>query len=270
MIRLKTASQVDRMRKAGALTASILRRIGDLVRPGTTTREINDYAFQLCKDARAQPLFLNYPGQHPGQPPFPGVICASRDYMVVHGIPDDTPLALGEILSIDFGCKLDGFCGDSAYTFPVGLVKKEAMELMRVTREALYRGIEAAVVGNYLGDISWAIQSHVESHGFGVVRKLVGHGIGRTMHEPPQVPNFGEPGTGPKLRAGMTLAIEPMITLGHYDVETLDDGWTIATKDRSFSAHYEHTIVILSDGPEILTREEGVEGFSVQAERMWA
>jgi methionyl aminopeptidase len=254
MIFLKSHKEIERMRRASLLTTQILKRMGEMVRPGVTTKEINDLGARLCKEAGAKPLFLNYPGSR-DQPPFPGVICASRNEVVVHGIPNGIPLKEGDILSIDFGCKLDGLCGDEAFTFPVGPISPEAQALLAVTRESLRLGIKASVVGNRVEDISWAIQSYVESHGCGVVRALVGHGIGRSMHEDPQVPNFGKPGKGDKLRAGMTLAIEPMIVQGSYEVETLEDKWTVVTKDRSLAAHFEHTVAILSDGPEILTGE---------------
>ena len=256
MIFLKSASQIKRMKDVARLTASILRQMGELVGPGATTQEIDAMGARLCRESRAKPLFLNYPGSH-GQPPFPGVICASPNDVVVHGIPSDDALEEGDILSVDFGCKSNGYCGDTAYTFKVGKVSKETDKLLDVCKEALRRGIGAAVPGNRVGDISWAVQSYVESNGCGIVRPLVGHGIGRSMHEDPQVPNFGPPHKGDKLRPGMTIAIEPMITQGHYEVVTLDDQWTVATQDGSLSAHFEHTVAILSDGPEILTTENG-------------
>ncbi|MBI2194384.1 MAG: type I methionyl aminopeptidase [Planctomycetes bacterium] len=255
MIFLKSPRELQRMRRACALTCRILRQMGEKVRPGATTREINDYALELCRQAGAKPLFLNYPGQNEDHPRFPGAICASPNHIVVHGIPNDVPLREGDILSIDFGCQFDGFCGDSAYTFPVGSITSEAQSLLDVTQEALRRGIQAAVPGNRVGDIAWAIQNYVESRGCGVVRPLVGHGIGRSMHEDPQVPNYGKPHEGDKLRVGMTLAIEPMTTQGHYDVVTLPDHWGVATKDGSLAAHFEHVVAVLSDGPEILTVE---------------
>ena len=257
MIFLKSEKDIACMKPACELTARILRQLGEKVNPGTTTMEINDYAGELCKEAGARPLFLNYPGSHSGQPEFPGIICASPNEVVVHGVPNGTPLKEGDIFSADFGCQLKGFCGDSAFTYAVGQISEEAQKLLDVTREALRRGIEQAVVGNRIGDISWAIQSYVESEGCGIVRTLVGHGIGRNMHEDPQVPNYGNPNEGDKLRAGMTIAIEPMITQGNYEVHTLKDKWSVATRDGSLSAHYEHVVAILSDGPEILTVENG-------------
>lgn len=254
MIFLKSSKDIDRMKAPCRLTARILRLIGDMVRPGVTTLEVNNFAHQLCREAGAVPLFLNYPGGK-GQPDFPGVICASPNHIVVHGIPNGAPLKAGDIFSVDFGCKLDSFCGDSAFTYPVGAISPKAQELLDITKESLRRGIEAAVVGNYVGDISHAVQNYVESHGCGVVRPLVGHGIGRNMHEDPQVPNYGKPRDGDRLRIGMTLAIEPMITQGNYEVVTLNDKWSVATKDGSLSAHFEHVVAILSDGPEILTVE---------------
>lgn len=253
MIFLKSPREIQRMKRACKLASGMLKQMGDMVRPGVTTRQINDYALELCRQAEARPLFLNYPGQQDNQPQFPGAICASPNHVVVHGIPDDQPLKEGDILSIDFGCQYDGYCGDTAYTFPVGQISPKAQSLLDITQEALRRGIEAAVVGNRVGHISWAIQSYVESQGCGVVRPLVGHGIGRSMHEDPQVPNYGKPEEGDKLRAGMTLAIEPMTTQGSHEVVTLPDEWTVITKDGSLAAHFEHIVAILSDGPEILT-----------------
>jgi len=252
MIFLKSSKQLKKMKQACQLTTQVLKRMGELVRPGVTTREIDALGVELCKEAGAKPLFLHYPGSS-GQPPFPGVICASPNEVVVHGIPDDEPLKEGDILSVDFGCKLDGYCGDQAFTFCAGEISAEAQALLEVTYGSLRLGIEAATPGNCIGDIAWAIQSHVEANGCGVVRTLVGHGIGRAMHEDPQVPNFGDPGTGDVIRPGMTLAIEPMITQGNYEVETGEDKWTVRTKDRSLAAHFEHTVAVLSDGPEILT-----------------
>lgn len=255
MIFVKSARDLKKMKAACSLTSRFLRQMGERVAPGVTTLEINDLALQLCREARARPLFLNYPGHNEGQPNFPGAICASPNEIVVHGIPTDQPMKEGDIFSIDFGLKLNGFCGDTAYTFRVGTISDEAQRLLDITQEALRLGIEQALVGNRIGDISWAIQSYVESNGCGVVRPLVGHGIGRHMHEDPQVPNYGNPGKGTKLRAGMTIAIEPMITLGGHQVKTLNDKWSVATEDGSLSAHFEHVVAILSDGPEILTVE---------------
>jgi methionyl aminopeptidase len=255
MIFVKSSSDLKRMKRAGELAARILRQMGEMVRPGATTKDVNRLALRLCEEAGAKPLFLRYPGHHRNQPPFPGAICASLNSVVVHGIPDNTPLREGDILSIDFGCKLDGFCGDTAYTFPVGAIDVDAQHLLDVTRCSLFHGIQAALAGNRVGHVSHAIQTYVESRGCGAVRTMVGHGIGRSMHEDPQVPNYGGPEEGPKLRAGMTLAIEPMITRGHYDVQTLDDQWSVVTRDRSLAAHFEHVVAVGEDGPEILTFE---------------
>ena len=252
MIFLKSKRELKRLKASCQLTARILQEMGGMVRTGVTSLEINDYGGRRCHDEGVRPVFLNYPGSN-GQPPFPGVMCASPNSVVVHGIPDDVPLVEGDILSVDFGIKRDSYCGDTAYTFKVGQVSESTQHLLDVCEEALRLGIEQAVVGNRVGDISYAVQTCVESHGYGIVRPLVGHGIGRNMHEDPQVPNYGDAGKGDKLRKGMTIAIEPMITQGHHDVDTLDDKWSVATKDGKLAAHFEHVVAILSDGPEIFT-----------------
>ncbi|HIE52921.1 MAG TPA: type I methionyl aminopeptidase [Armatimonadetes bacterium] len=246
MIRIKTPEQIARMRRSNRLARRILLTLGEHVAPGVSTKELDLLARKLVTEAGGRPSFLGYRG-------FPAAICASVNEVVVHGIPNDQKLREGDILSVDFGAFLDGFHGDTAATFPVGKINSQAQHLLKVTYSALWRGIEAAVVGNRIGDISHAIQSYVESQGCGVVRKLVGHGVGREMHEDPQVPNFGRPRTGPRLRPGMTLAIEPMITAGSYRVKVLPDGWTVVTADGSLAAHFEHTVVVLSDGPEVLS-----------------
>lgn len=252
MIILKTPYEIEKMRKAGKAVAEVLSILEEKVKPGITTANLNAIAEYECKKRGAHPVFKNYPNPRRGRP-FPGVICASVNDEVVHGIPSDRVLKEGDIVSIDFGLMLDGFAGDSAITVPVGEVKPEVLKLIRVTEEALYKGIEKAVPGNRLGMVSNAIQVYAETHGFSVVREFVGHGIGRSMHEDPPVPNFGRPDRGPVLKEGMTLAIEPMLNMGTYKVYVDIDEWTARTLDGSFSAHFEHTVAITADGPEILT-----------------
>jgi len=247
MIQIKTEREIERMRQAGQAVAETLEGMRALVRPGLCTRELDRFAEDALRARGMRPAFKGYRG-------FPASICASPDEVVVHGFPSDAPLEEGSILSIDLGAEYQGYYGDAALTVPVGRVSAEAERLLRVTEEALRRGVEQARPGNRLHDISWAIQSCAEEAGYGVVREYVGHGIGRSMHEDPQVPNFGRAGSGPRLQAGMVLAIEPMINAGTASVELLDDGWTVVTADRSLSAHFEHTVAIREGGPEILTR----------------
>ena len=248
MIYLKNAQQLDCMRKSGALLYEVLCRLREAIQPGMSTAELDVYAEQLIRKHKAIPSFLDYQG-------YPASICASINDEVVHGIPaDDVIIKEGDILSVDCGLILDGWQADSAFTVGVGEISSEARRLIDITEESFFKGIRKAVNGNHLGDIGHAIQSHAEGFGCGVVRDLTGHGIGRDMHEDPSVPNFGRPGHGTRLRAGMTLAIEPMITLGDYHVAQLDDGWTIVTEDGSLCSHYEHTIAINERGlPELLT-----------------
>lgn len=234
------------MRQAGRIVAGALQELAGAVRPGITTLQLDTLARQYIEKSGARPAFLGYHG-------FPASICASLNEEVVHGIPGLRRLKAGDIISIDVGVFYKGYYGDAAATFPVGEVSPLAKRLLEVTRESLYKGIEKAYPGNRLYDISAAIQTYVESRGFSVVRSYVGHGIGSEMHEEPQVPNFGLPGKGPLLEAGMVLAIEPMVNAGTWEVETLSDDWTVVTKDRNLSAHFEHTVAIMEDGPEILT-----------------
>ena len=229
------------------MVAEILELLREKVKPGVTTLELDRIAEQECKKRKARPAFKGYGG-------FPFTICASPNEKVVHGFPNDLPLKVGEILSIDFGVLFDGFYGDAAITVPVGEVDTETSRLLAVTRQSLELGIAAAVAGGRLSDISHAVQSCVEAEGFSVVREFVGHGIGRQLHESPQIPNFGPAGQGPKLKPGMTLAIEPMINAGGAGVTILADGWTAVTLDGRASAHFEHTVAITNEGPEILTR----------------
>jgi methionyl aminopeptidase len=253
MITLKTEAQIAKMREAGALLEKVLKALRVKVAPGVTTLELDALAEQMIRDAGAIPSFKGFEG-------FPASICASPDDQVVHGIPNGIPLREGQILSVDCGVILDGWQSDSAITVPVGEVPKEVLDLIRVTEECFWVGIEKAREGNRLGDIGFAIQQHAEAHGYGVIRDLCGHGIGREMHEDPSVPNYGEPGRGVRLRAGMTLAIEPMIALGTWRVFRADDGWTVITRDHKPCAHYEHTVAITSGAPEILSHTGGREG----------
>lgn len=234
------------MRQAGRIVADTLQELAGAIRPGITTIQLDTLARQYIQKSGARPAFLGYHG-------FPATICTSLNEEVVHGIPGLRRLKAGDIISIDVGVFYKGYYGDAAATFPVGEVSPLAKRLLEVTRESLYKGIEKAYPGNRLYDISAAIQTYVESRGFSVVRSYVGHGIGSEMHEEPQVPNFGFPGKGPVLEAGMVLAIEPMVNAGTWEVETLSDDWTVVTKDRNLSAHFEHTVAIMQDGPDILT-----------------
>ena len=247
MIVLKSSSELDLMRKASHIVARTHEEISKIIRPGVTTEELDKTAEEVIIGLGGKPAFKGYKG-------FPASICASVNEEVVHGIPGSRVLKSGDIISIDIGVIKDGFYGDGAKTHPVGEISEEAKKLIDVTTKSFYEGIKMARSGNRLSDISHAIQSFVESNGCSVVRDYVGHGIGREMHEEPQIPNFGPPGKGPRLKAGMTLAIEPMVNLGKYHVKTLNDNWTVITVDGSLSAHYEHTVVITEDGVEILTQ----------------
>lgn len=247
MIIIKTSEEIEKMRKASRAVAETLQGMADLIRPGVRTGDLDRYAEESLRDRGVEPAFKGYRG-------YPGTICASRNEVVVHGIPGDEVLQEGDIISIDLGGVLDGYYGDSAVTFPVGEVSTEAQQLMDAAGEALERGIEQTRVGKRLYDISWAIQSHAEENNFSVVRDYVGHGIGRNLHEDPQVPNFGTPGSGPRLREGMVLAIEPMVNQGTWKVELMKDGWAVVTADGRLSAHFEHTVAVQESGPEVLTR----------------
>lgn len=251
-IQLKSASDLERMRDAGRITATILAAVRDAVRPGVTTWELDELARDLIARYKVKSAFLDYsPG---GRPPYPAVICASINEEVVHGIPSKKrKLREGDIIGVDFGVIHEGWFGDSAVTVPVGTVSPEAQKLVDVTRRALERGIEMARPGNRLYDIGAAIQDEAERNDYTTVRDFVGHGIGRRMHEEPQVPNYGPGGQGVRLRAGMVLAIEPMVNMGTWHVEELDDDWTAVTADGKLSAHFEHTVAITDGGPVILT-----------------
>jgi methionyl aminopeptidase len=247
MVYLRDRNEIDAIRAAAQIVARTLDMLGREVRPGVTTRELDRLAEAFIRDHGGEPAFKGYRG-------FPAAICPSVNEEVVHAIPGDAPLREGDIIGIDVGVRKDGYYGDAARTFPVGEIGDTARTLLRVTQEALEAGIARARAGNRIGDISHAVQSHAERHGFSVVRTLVGHGIGREMHEEPQVPNYGPPSRGPKLMAGQVLAIEPMVNVGGPDVVTRVDGWTVVTRDGSLSAHFEHTVAVGPHGPEILSR----------------
>lgn len=247
MIIRKSAAEIEQMARAGEVVADCLELLREHVRPGVTTADLDALADEFIRSRGGMATFKGYRG-------YPASICASPNAMVVHGIPGPYTLADGDILSIDVGVTLDGFVGDSAWTFPVGEISPEAERLLEVCEAALYAAIEQARPGNHLSDISHAVQALVEEAGFGVIRALVGHGVGRAMHEDPQIPNFGPPGRGPVLQEGMTLAIEPMITAGSPEIVLHDDEWSISSADGSLAAHFEHTVAITAEGPRILTK----------------
>lgn len=247
MITIKSKSEIEKMRLAGKITGDVLKEIEKHIKPGVSTKQLDKIAYNYIISKGATPSFLNYNG-------FPGSICASLNSWVVHGIPSkEIILAEGDIISVDVGAYINGYHGDAARTFAVGKISDEAKRLIEVTEQSFFEGIKYATHGAKLGDVSAAIQEYVESNGYSVVRDLVGHGIGKKLHEDPSVPNFGHKGRGVKLAAGMTLAIEPMVNAGEKDVCVLDDDWTVVTEDGSLSAHYENTILICKDGCEILT-----------------
>lgn len=246
MIYLKSREEIEKIRKACRLVAQALERLRAAIRPGVTTEELDRVAEDFIRRHGGLPAFKGYRG-------YPKSLCVSVNEEVVHGIPGDRRLKEGDIVSLDLGVIMDGYYGDAAITVPVGRVSELAQRLLKVTEEALYRGIEQARPGNRLTDISHAIQRHVEAAGFSVVRDFVGHGIGRELHEDPQVPNFGPPNQGPRLRPGMVLAIEPMVNAGTWRVKILENQWTVVTADGELSAHFEHTVAVTEDGPEILT-----------------
>jgi methionyl aminopeptidase len=248
MIIRKSEQEIEAMARAGRVVADTLALLGESLRPGVTTRELDELAEEYIRSQGGAPTFKGYHG-------FPASICTSPNSMVVHGIPGDYRVEEGDLLSVDVGVTLDGFVADSAYTFSVGSISDEAQRLLDVGQAALEAGISEARPGNHVGDISAAVQRTVEEAGFSVVKSLVGHGVGRSMHEEPQIPNWGEPGRGPLLASGMTLAIEPMINAGSADVFVADDRWSISTDDGSLSAHFEHTVAVTDGGPRILTLE---------------
>ena len=246
MIIIKSQREIEIMRKSASMVVGAFDVVEKLIKPGITSHELDEAVESFIRSRNAIPSFKGYGG-------FPASICASIDEQVVHGIPGDRRLEEGEIISVDIGVEFENYHGDAAKTFTVGEVSEEKQRLMAVTREALYKGIEEAIPGNRLSDISNAVQVHVEAAGFSIVRDLVGHGIGRNLHEEPQIPNYGKPNQGPRLKPGMVFAIEPMVNMGGYEVTTLDDNWTVVTIDGLPSAHFEHTIAITDDGPNILT-----------------
>lgn len=252
MVRLKSKREIGFVRESSRIVSEVLTLVGEHVKPGVSTGDLDRIAEERIRSLGAVPAFKGY-GRKDN--PFPGTLCTSIDEQVVHGIPGSRTLEEGTILSVDVGVRKDGYFGDGAMSFRIGKVPPSKEKLLKVTEEALYKGIEQAVAGNHIEDISFAIQTHVESHGFTVVRDLVGHGVGKELHEEPSVPNFGTPGKGPRIENGMTLAIEPMVNLGSWEVRFLADGWTVVTLDGEPSAHFEHTIAIVDGKPEILTKE---------------
>ena len=255
MIQLKSARELEKMREASHHVAEILLVLREMVRPGVTTLEIDRTARREIESRGLESSFLGYgPG---GAPPYPAVVCTSINHEIVHGIPGSCELREGDLLKLDFGVIFEGFHGDSALSVPVGEVDERTRQLIETTRSSLYAGIKHMVPGERLGDVGHAVQEAVEEEGFSVVRDFVGHGIGRALHEPPQLPNFGRPGRGQRLRAGMVIAIEPMVNCGSAEVEMADDGWTARTADGQWSSHFEHTVAITDNGPEILTSIPG-------------
>jgi methionyl aminopeptidase len=250
MIIRKSQGELDRMRRAGLIVAETLRELRAMVTPGISTRELDAHAEKRIRSAGAYPTFKGYRG-------FPASICTSVNEEVVHGIPSNRRLREGDIIKIDCGATLDGYVGDAAITIPVGQVAPEVEKLMEATRESLFKAVERMVAGNRLHDVSFAVQEHVEERGYSVVREFCGHGVGSKMHEDPQVPNYGRPGTGPKLKPGLVLAIEPMVNLGSHEIEVdKTDNWTVRTRDRKYSSHFEHTIAVTENGPIVLTATE--------------
>ncbi|MDX2040929.1 MAG: type I methionyl aminopeptidase [Acidobacteriota bacterium] len=249
MVIRKSVNELDKMRFAGLIVAETLSELRKMVEPGITTRHLDAFAEKKIRSAGAYPTFKGYRK-------FPSSICASVNDEVVHGIPSDRRLREGDIVKIDCGATLDGFVGDAAITVPVGKVTASIENLLETTRASLFRAVEKMVPGNRLYDVSYAVQELVEERGFSIVRDFCGHGIGERMHEDPQVPNYGRPGTGPKLKEGWVLAIEPMVNIGTHEVQVLSDGWTVKTKDGKYSSHFEHTIAVTPDGPVVLTAME--------------
>lgn len=252
MIHYKSIDEIEVIRQSGEILSRAHAEVAKLIAPGVTTGKLNQIAEEYIHDYGGEPSFKGYNG-------FPGSLCISINEQVVHGIPGSQPLQSGDIVSIDCGVLYEGFHSDAAYTYPVGEVTEEVRRLLRVTREALYLGIESAKAGNRVGDIGFAIQKYVENFGFSVVRELVGHGIGKTLHESPEVPNYGKRGKGTKLKTGLILAIEPMVNMGTRNVVQEADGWTIRTRDHKPSAHFEHTVAVMNGTPEILTTHKYIE-----------
>lgn len=257
MITLKTEAELVRMRRAGAILARVLNRLSSMVRPGITTREMDEEADRIIREEGAIATFRGQRGLVEKAPPYPAATCISINEQVIHGIPSDRVIRDGDVVSIDCGVTWDGMIADSAVTVIAGRASPKAERLLATARRALWAAIRVASAGRHLHDVSAAVQTTVQAAGYGVVREFCGHGVGRDLHEDPPVPNFGNPGTGPILRPGMTLAIEPMVTLGQPKVRVLDDGWTVVTADGKPAAHFEHTIVVREGPPEVLTLREG-------------
>ncbi len=270
MIIAKSQKDLEKMRAVGELIAEVREALRGMVKPGVSTLELNAAAEKMMRDAGSIPTFIGYKPH--GMIPFPFAICSSVNEQIVHGFSTDKPLVEGDIVSLDMACTLDGFVGDTAMTLPVGEVADELKQLIRVTEECLALGIEQSRVNNRVGDIGWAIQDHAEKYGYGIVKDYTGHGIGRRMHEAPQIPNYGRQGTKERIRAGYCFAIEPMLNLGTPETKTLADKWTVVTMDGKASAHAEHTIAITADGPEILTltKEQKLALGSLKAETVSA
>jgi len=247
---IKTEVEIKKMQEAGRVNALVLDEIKSMIKPGITTKELDTAAETIIRDHGGIPTFKGYPGPYP----YPATLTISINEELVHGIPSGRMLEEGDIVSVDCGTTLDGYIGDSAFTHGVGEIGKEKIRLIQVTEESLYKGIEHMRPGKHIGDVSAAIQDHVESHGYHVPRKYTGHGVGQKMHEPPQVPNFGVPGKGMLLQEGMTIAIEPMVLVGTPKTKVLSDQWTVISADHSLTAHYEHTVAVTANGPMILTR----------------
>ena len=252
MVHYKTSEEIEIIKESAQILGKAHAEVGKLIKPGAKTSDMDQVAEEFIRDHGGEPSFLGYNG-------FPYTLCVSPNEQVVHGFPSDKELQEGDILSIDCGVYYKGFHSDSAYTYPVGEVSAEHKQLLKVTKESLYKGIEEVVVGKRIGDISYAIQNYVEGYGYTVVRELVGHGLGKELHESPEVPNYGRRGSGPKLKEGMVIAIEPMINLGKKEIVQENDGWTIRTRDRAYSAHYEHTVGVVDGKAEILTTHKYIE-----------
>ena len=259
MIIYKTEEEIDAMRRSNRIVGRVLAELKDLVKPGVRTRELDAYAERRAHELGAVPAFKGYRG-------YPASLCTSINEEIVHGIPSSRKLREGDIISLDYGVVLDGFYGDAAVTYPVGEISPEARELIAVARESFFKGFEQMHEGNRISDISHAVQKHVESAKFSVIRSFVGHGIGFSLHEEPQIPNFGAPGHGPKIKIGMVLAVEPMIAAGDWNVKILSDNWTAVTKDGTLSAHYEHTVAVTQNGAEILSQWDGDLGQGYEKE----
>lgn len=253
-IQLKTKAEIDLMRRSNMIVYEVLQALAEMVKPGITTKDLDSAAAELTKKHGAKSAFLGYPASDRNVPDFTGVICSSVNEEIVHGIPGNRVLKEGDIVSIDYGCVINGYFGDSALTVPVGKISAQAEKLLAVTKQSLDDAISQCYSGNRIGDISAAVQARVEQNGFGIIREFVGHGIGKAMHEPPHVPNFGKPGQGRVLKPGLVLAIEPMVSAGAYETKILEDGWTAVTRDASLAAHFEHTVAITEGEPYVLSR----------------